>query len=153
MNFRHLYLPLLALFAGAGCFRSHTIEPGTWKLAILPKEENPENRKYVPPPANVEVSVDWGKEKDTEDVKVVITNPAKADEPEGKKYALTGVLKDGQIRPLKGFSDYWEVQVFATVNSSRLVSGTMWARMRPPNDNVYFEGIWKITKVTPARTH
>lgn len=142
-------LPLMALLTGSGCFRSHTIEPGTWKLTI--RSESQESQNYTPPPANVEVTVDWGKEKGTEDVRVVITNPPNENQPEVKKYTLAGVLKEGEVE-LQGMAQYWEVRVWAKVLSPRSLMGPMFARMRPPNDRKYFEGIWRITKVQPAKT-
>ena len=155
-RFVALALPLLG---GAGCFRSHTIEPGTWTLTILPKEEHPESRNYVPPPSNVEVSVDWGKEKGTEILTVVITDPPTENEPEGAKYTLRGELKDkttpaGVVREadLQGVTKSWHVRVWPKVTSPRSMSGTMYAVMRRTSDKRTFEGIWKIVKVTPPRT-
>jgi hypothetical protein len=140
-------LTLAALVvAGPGCFRHHTIEPGAWKLVIKPGSDNPDSAAYAKlHPLLVEVNLDWAKEG--ESLKMDYDEAPTKEDPEGRRYVLEGPLKDGKL-DLKGVTHYWSLQFWGEVKSPRAVSGSVFGRVRN-NDKIYFDGVWRMTKVQP----
>ena len=143
-----LLLTLCLLLPAGGCFRSHAIEPGTWRLTILPNEAGRAREGTAPKPKDVVVTVDWGKEKNTESVKVEYEKPAPAGELFPKRYRLQGTLtKDGKIE-LKGHDDFWTLNLLGEARSRQAMTGQVWARGRI-EDTSHFTGRWQMVKVMP----
>jgi len=161
-RWKRLLLPasLIALFLGApGCMRSHTIEPGTWRLSIRAVESNAGMAGRTIKPKEVQVSLGWGKDKDDknqEQVHVRYFKPDSDDVGESGQRVLSGAIRQVEDNAGKklskieiaGVDDYWQLSYTGDVMSARRMSGTVWARGRV-DDSYYFSGVWKMEKVLP----
>jgi hypothetical protein len=142
-------VPLLALGAltagAAGCFHSHTIESGTWRLTIEAKESS-EGRQFVRKPRDVQVTVDWSStDKDIEAVKVTFES---REDQRPVTRVLTGQIKDGEVS-LGGADRDWEILLRGKVYDRESMNGTSFARLRW-NEQTYFSGTWTMVKVKPG---
>lgn len=134
-------LPVLIALLGGGCFRHHTIEPGTWRLTLKPSRGS---EKWVAPPTEVEVAVDWAREEGVELVKVKYF-PAPQGENQAQPYVLAGRLKEGKV-DLKGNTNFWQMRIWGEVLTPQSMNGTAFARGRL-EDDALFEGTWRMAKV------
>jgi hypothetical protein len=145
-------------FLSLGCLRSHTIEPGTWRLSIRPVESNVATGNRPIRPKHVEVTVGWTKEKDVEFVRVAYQKPIREEEFDASRpRVLAGRIKpelDNAGRELRkvsfmGADDHWELQFLGEVQHSQAMRGQVYARGRE-NDRDYFSGHWMMVKVQPS---
>ena len=133
------------LVPGVGCFRSHTIEPGTWRLTIRPTESSGDSQSLVPPPRKVELNVDWGKEKGLEDLKIHYYPEPTPEEPSPKPWVLGGKVQDGKVE-IVGLTSFWNIRLWGVVESSFKMSGNVFARGRL-QDKRYFSGTFHLGKL------
>lgn len=144
-NFRRPFTALLftALTFPAleGCLKSHTIQPGIWRLSIEAQKEDPESWKYARKPRDVDLTVDWGTKK-TEVVKIRYESKT---ETGTKPRELKGKI-DGTDIVLEGYDQDWVIWLKGVVNGPRSMNGTAFGRGRL-NDKAYFNGTWTLVKV------
>jgi hypothetical protein len=140
-----LVVVLASALPAAGCFRSHTIEPGTWKLTISPTESSGDAQSLVPPPRKVEVNVDWGREKAVEELKINYYPEAAPGEPPPKPWVLAGKVQEGKVE-IVGFTSFWNLRLWGVVESSVRMNGNVFARGRL-QDKRYFSGTFRLVKL------
>src|SRR5262249_28657025 len=128
-------LLLSAVVPAAGCFRHHTIEPGSWRMSIDASRTSPQFKQYAPKPRDVEVAVDWGKEKGTEEIRVFFESKTGQGTRE-----LKGKIAGGDIE-LKGVDQDWDLSFWGRVNNPQSMNGLAYGRGRI-NDQINFEGTW-----------
>ena len=151
----------------SGCFRHHTIEPGTWRLRIEPRKpasgssgEKLENYAYKQP-RDVEVTVEWGPSKKVENVTVQFRSKKDAElrvlkgtiEPEGSHANLPeepagSPEATGPAINLEGRDPDWDLRVWGHVHNPRSMSGNIFTRGRGLYTDRYFDGTWTMNKVS-----
>jgi hypothetical protein len=136
-----LALPLFVLTAG-GCASKHTIEPGPWRLSIEAGRNHTDSKQFEPRPKDVEVTVDWGSPKGTEDVRVFFPIRSGSGLRE-----LKGTIKDHEI-DLNGVDQDWIIWIKGKVNNPQSLNGNAFARGRL-NDKLLFDGTWTMVKAKP----
>ena len=133
-----------------GCFRHHTIEPGTWRLMLEPRDAK--SAAYSRnKPRDVEVTVEWGEGKKSEVVTVQYV--AKSDAQERALRGTIATVSDrGQDRgsdrseiDLRGQDPKWNLWLHGVVHNGRSMSGNAFALGRF-DDKQSFDGTWTMTK-------
>ena len=152
--------PAILFLAGAalllpGCFRHHTIEPGTWRLTI--EANDVESKVFArKKPRDVEVTVDWGDGKSYEMVNVQFMTKT-----DGQTRALRGKIESQESHldgrkvesheiHLEGLDPAWILMLSGKVHDPKSVSGTAFARGRLENDMRSFQGTFTMNKVEPG---
>ncbi len=151
LRFLALCLPLALSF---GCMRRHSIEAGSWRLQLKASQPGSQSERYVTPIKDVQLTVQWGKEKGTELIKIQYLKPAPEEsseqkdelEEESAPVAMAGEIQNGEVK-LLGADAHWNLQLRGKVLNPSTMQGTAFARGRHAGqDKYYFDGTWRMVK-------